>query len=70
MTRRRKLVKFDWSGWSAVGKALGPLPRQEIPDSRCEYLHWRDGRCDKCGHVHDGKLPVVNFPIPSQGTEQ
>jgi len=30
-----------------------------ITDSRCEYLYWPNGRCDKCGNVHDGKLPGV-----------
>lgn len=36
--------------------------REAITDSRCEYLYWRDGRCDKCGNVHDGKLPGVALP--------
>ena len=32
---------------------------EPITDSRCEYLYWPTGRCDKCGNVHNGKLPGV-----------
>ncbi len=31
-----------------------------ITDSRCEYLFWPTGRCDKCGNVHNGLLPGVS----------
>ena len=33
---------------------------EPITDSRCEYLFWPTGRCDKCGRAHDGKLPGVS----------
>jgi hypothetical protein len=51
----------------AVGAAPAPI-REAITDSRCGYLYWRDGRCDKCGNVHNGKLPGVDLQPPVQPT--
>lgn len=50
--RRAKLRSF-------VAEVHGSDRGEPITDSRCEYLFWPTGRCDKCGNVHNGKLPGV-----------
>lgn len=59
--RRTKMRAFV-AEVHGVGNPAG----DPITDSRCEYLYPPLGRCDKCGNVHDGKPPVVNFPAHSQ----
>ncbi len=44
-----------------VAEVHGSDQAEPITDSRCEYLFWPTGRCDKCGNVHNGKLPGVEL---------
>lgn len=51
------------AGGMARLRAADPSNGPPITDSRCEYLYWPTGRCDKCGNVHNGLLPGASAAV-------